>query len=298
MPALLLLLIVLLAVQPAQANLPRRVAIVDRFFPPAEFFASERDREVQLWMHGLLDVDSDRRREPYFHGDLVRLIASHPDIAFMLYPISSGLHPLDAILLNLREIGARLERQPVDAVLLAWESSTLISAFDEPLRPDGRERYKSRLRRWAEEGGDWRRTLAIIDELETLSSQGVLVVTIAGNGGRGMVNTFSFARGVVTVGAVEPELGSFVSDNPLVDRHEQAAYFAWRIDDDDGRPLGYDINGDGCADIPLSAVSGTKYPKRSWPPLKGSSFAAPMALKRILLGDEAARGCLARADQP
>ncbi|GGO76820.1 hypothetical protein GCM10011348_04940 [Marinobacterium nitratireducens] len=298
MPALLLLLVILLAAQPAVASLPRRVAIVDRFFPPAEFFASERDREVQLWMYGLLDVDSDRRREPYFHGDLVRLIASHPDIAFMLYPIPAGIHPLDAILLNLREIRARLAHQSVDAVLLAWESSTLISAFDEPFRPDARERYKSRLRQWAEEGGDWRRTLAIIDELETLSRQGVLVVTIAGNGGRGMVNTFSFAQGVVTVGALEPELGDFVSDNALVDRHEQAAYFARRIDDPDGIPQGYDINGDGCADIPLSVVSGKEYPKRSWPPLKGSSFAAPMALKRILLGDAAAGHCLAQAEQP
>lgn len=291
MPAILLLCLVLLSARPVEASVLRRVAIVDRFFPPAEFFASEREREVQLWLYGLLDVDSDRRKEPYFHGDLVRLIASHPDLAFLLYPISNRVHPLDSILLNLRELRARLPRQPIDAVLLAWESSTLISAFGQPLQPDGRERYKSRLRQWAEEGGDWNRTLAIIDELEFLANQGILVVTIAGNGGRGMVNTFSFARGVVTVGAVEQELNSFVSNNALVDRYEKAAYFAHRVDGLSGEPTGYDLDGDGCIDIPLSAVSSQHYPERSWPPLKGSSFAAPMAIKKMLLGDEFARAC-------
>ncbi|NVK41589.1 MAG: hypothetical protein HWE39_10145 [Oceanospirillaceae bacterium] len=275
------------------------MAIVDRFFPPTELFASERDREVQLWLYGLLDVDSDRRKEPYFHGDLVRLIASHPDLVFFNYPIGFDMHPLDAIVLNLREIRARFPEQPVDAVLLAWESSTLISAFGKPLRTDEREDYKSKLRTWAEEGGDWYRTLAIIEELEYLTSQGVLVVTIAGNGGRGTVNTFSFASGVVTVGAKEEELSDFVSNNALVDLHEQAAYFAYRVDDAQGVAAGYDLNGDGCADIPISAVSGRQYPKRSWPPLKGSSFAAPMALKKLLLGGAAsARNCTNGIDVP
>ncbi|MFC6673238.1 hypothetical protein [Marinobacterium aestuariivivens] len=251
---------------------------------------------MQLWMHGLLDADNDRRKEPYYHGDLIRLIASHPDFIFLLYPISGHGHALESILQNLRELRARLPSQNVDAVLLAWESSTLVSAFEKPLRRERKSQYKAQLQAWAGQGSDWNNTLAIIDQLEALAESGVAVITIAGNGGRGMVNTFSFARGVVTVGAIEDELGDFVSDNALVDRHEQAAYFALRVDSENGEPKGYDLDGDGCTDIPLSSLSGHRagrqdYPARSWPPLKGSSFAAPRALKKILLEGRSQRGC-------
>lgn len=286
MPAAILLLWLILFAAGLEAG--QRIAIVDRFFPPPEFFASEREREVQLWLYGLLDVDNDRRKEPYYHGDLVRMIASHPEFTFLLYPISRLGDPMVSILDNLRELRARLPRQRVDALLLAWESSTLISAFEQPLRPERRAQYRARLREWSGQGDDWDSTLAILEELEALIDSGITVVTIAGNGGRGMVNTFSFVDGVITVGAAEQELKGFISDNALVDLREQAAYFAHRIDNGQGEPIGYDIDGDGCLDIPLTALSGRQtghevLPERSWPPIKGSSFAAPRALKHILL---------------
>jgi hypothetical protein len=285
---LVLMLLLLDGFWQSSAQAARRVAIVDRFFPSASVSATEQEQGMQRWMYGMLDLDGDQVKEPYYHGDLVRLIAADSQLSFFLYPISSDMPPLDSILLNLREIRARLARQPVDAVLLSWESSTLISAFEAPLHRSRAARYLAQLEQWNEDGGNWSTTVAIIRELEALADQGVTVVTIAGNGGRGMVNTFSFAHGVTTVGAQEPELAGFVSDNALVDRHEPAAYFARLIRTDAGDPLGYDLDADGCPDIPVQSLSGYRagrgdFPASPWPPLKGSSFAAPAALKKMLL---------------
>ncbi len=290
----LCLLLLLPFVIPRGAEAGQRVAIVDRFFPALS--ASVQEQELQRWMYGMLDLDGDQIKEPYYHGDLVRLIAAHPELSFFLYPISSDRPPLDSIALNLREIRARLGRQPVDAVLLSWESSTLISAFEVPLHRSRAGHYLAQLEKWSETDGSWGPTLAIIRELEALADAGVTVVTIAGNGGRGMVNTFSFARGVITVGAIEPELANFVSDNALVDRREPAAYFARLLHAPAGGALGYDLDGDQCPDIPLQALSSYAnardvFPANPWPPLKGSSFAAPAALKKILLAANAAPAC-------
>ncbi|UTW12842.1 hypothetical protein [Marinobacterium rhizophilum] len=290
--ALSLLLLSFLFAPGGQAA--QRVAIVDRFFPALS--ASAQEQDLQRWMYGMLDLDGDQIKEPYYHGDLVRLIAAHPDLSFFLYPIASDRPPLESIVLNLREIRARLERQPVDAVLLSWESSTLISAFEVPLYRSRAAHYLTQLEEWNESGGNWASTVAIIRELEALADAGVTVVTIAGNGGRGMVNTFSFARGVITVGAIEPELANFVSDNALVDRREPAAYFARLLSTPDGVPLGYDLDGDLCPDIQLHTLSSYAsardgFPVNPWPPLKGSSFAAPAALKKILLAEHAGPVC-------
>lgn len=288
MPCLRVLFVLLIQLWVPRAEAGSRVAIVDRFFPASGPLATAQEQEMQRWMYGMLDLDDDQIKEPYYHGDLVRLIAAHPRLTFFLYPISSDMHPLDSIVLNLREIRARLERQPVDALVLSWESSTLISAFEVPLQRSRAGHYLAQLEKWSETDGSWASTLAIIRELEALVDAGVTVVTIAGNGGRGMVNTFSFARGVITVGAIEPELAHFVSDNALVDRREQAAYFARLLSAADGELLGYDLSGDLCADIPLARLSSYSQgardlPLRPWPPLKGSSFAAPAAVKKILL---------------
>ncbi|MCP8690182.1 S8 family serine peptidase [Marinobacterium sedimentorum] len=290
MPFLSIVFVLLIQLWLPQAKADSRVAIVDRFFPSPGSLATPQEQDMQRWMYGMLDLDGDQIKEPYYHGDLVRLIATHPRLSFFLYPISSDMHPLDSIVLNLREIRARLERQPVDVLVLSWESSTLISAFEVPLHRSRAAHYLATLEKWSQESGNWNSTLAIIRELEALVDAGVIVVTIAGNGGRGMVNTFSFARGVITVGAIEPELARFVSDNALVDRREQAAYFARLLSTPDGELLGYDLNGDLCADVPLAKLSSYDkgahdLPRRPWPPLKGSSFAAPAAVKKILLAD-------------
>ena len=278
------------------AGHPLRVAIIDRFYPPMEGFPDEDDRRSTNWMYGVVDLDRDREKEPYYHGDMVQLIAAHPGFSFFQYPMRRGNPPMDEILQNLREVRARLPRQPVEALVLSWESSSLISAFEKPLRRDHAQQYQARVRQWGETSPVWRATYRIIQELEALVGAGVTVYTIAGNGGRGMVNTFSFARGVVTVGAVEPELADFVASNAFVDVREQAAYEIVRVDDARGQPLGYDVDGDGCADIPLSKLTGSggagrELPRKAWQPIKGSSFAAPMALKKALLQRLGPRDC-------
>ena len=267
-----------------------RVVIIDRFFPPAEGFESDQQRDEHGWLYGMLDLDQDDQKEPFYHGDVVRLLAAHPKITFITYPIQEQRSPMAEILRNLRKINTRLAVQSVDALVLSWESSTLVSAFEKPLKLENAWRYKAEVKRMGEQHQEWKDTYQIILALEKLAEKGVSVYTIAGNGGSGMVNTFSFAAGVTTVGASEKELGHFVAENPFVDTHARAAYQVTRIDDSGGKALGYDIDGDECPDIPLDRLTGydsdrKEYPKSFWRPLLGSSFAAPVALKSALFSD-------------
>ncbi|WP_461536305.1 hypothetical protein [Spongorhabdus nitratireducens] len=273
-----------------------RVAIVDRFFPPVAGFTDDQQRDQHSWLYGLLDLDSDDRQEPFYHGDLVRLIAAHPGITFINYPITDDRKPMDSILLNLQKIHTRLAVQPVDALILSWESSTLISAFEQPLYPEKAEIYKQQIQQWGQQYPVWNSTYRIIRMLEALVAEGVAVYTIAGNGGRRMVNTFSFAEGVTTVGASESELSHYIADNPFVDIYAQAAYQLQRIDNQNGKPAGYDIDGDGCVDIPLQRLTSEgqqaeDLPRQFWKLLKGSSFAAPRALKQALFADLSLPAC-------
>lgn len=277
---------------PAAAGETFRVAIVDRFYPPVQGFATEEDRDRHTWLYGMLDLDDDEFKEPYYHGDIVRLIASDPRFIFVQYPLSGQGHPMADILRNLRVMQARQATIPVDALILSWESSTLVSAFDVPLSLGRVRHYKDIVRQWGDKYPEWRYTHEIILALEALVAEGVMVFTISGNGGRGMVNTFSFAEGVRTVGSIERELQHFIADNPFVDMRTRAAYQLTRVDNPAGKPLGYDIDGDGCVDIPLSKLtartgSNSDYPRHYWKTLKGSSFAAPAAMKGLLLEGQA-----------
>ncbi|WP_257279745.1 MULTISPECIES: hypothetical protein [unclassified Endozoicomonas] len=281
----------------AELQLPvYRVAIVDRFFPPAEGFENDEERVLHGWLYGMMDLDDDERQEPFYHGDVVRLIASHPQITFIQYPILDGKKPMSEILVNLKNIFARYAKQPVDAVLLSWESSTLISTFKAPLELERAGEYKDKVREMGQTDEVWKTTHQIIMALEALTAKGIQVYTIAGNGGTGMINTFSLADDVVTVGSVEPELKHFVANNPFVDTHAQAAYEVIRVDNSEGEPIGYDLNGDQCVDIPLDRLTGytrkvTEYPKKFWRLLTGSSFAAPAALKAALFANLPLRAC-------
>ncbi|SBS36275.1 hypothetical protein MAQ5080_03410 [Marinomonas aquimarina] len=262
------------------------VAIIDRFYPPLEAFQSEEDKYLHTSLYGLVDIDKDYRKERLYHGDIVQLIAHDPSITFLRYPINGQASPMREILHALTSINDRFEFTPIDSLVLSWESSTLISAFEEPLRLEHRERYIETIRQWGQEFPAWQDTYLVIRALEKLAAQGVQVFTISGNSGPRTINTLSFAAGVTTVGAIETELHYFIANNVFVDTHEQAAYALTRIDNQMGQPLGYDIDGDGCYDIPindLTSQSIDNLPDTIWPPIKGSSFAAPKALKKALI---------------
>ena len=190
-----------------------RVAILDRFFPPAEGFTSETQREHHLALYGLSDIDNDEQPEPFYHGDLVKMLAAHKNINFINYPIHNNQNPMADILENLHKIHIRMDVQPIDALVLSWESSTLISAFEQPLQKNKAEQYVETVKTMGKDSAVWLDTWKIIQELEALTNKGVAVYTIAGNGGRRMINTFSFAKGVITVGASEQELEHFVANN-------------------------------------------------------------------------------------
>ncbi|WP_210395164.1 hypothetical protein [Motiliproteus sediminis] len=289
------LLLICIATAAVAAPVQYRVAVIDRFYPSLETYQTERDISLDVALYGLADLNGDRRREPLYHGDLVTLIARHPQISFLHYPLTASSRPTHEILTNLRELRLRHQRTPVDALLLCWESSTLISAFDPPFNRDRAGAFKRLIDYWGIEDAVWRDTREIIDELEALADLGIRVVTIAGNGGKRMVNAFSFAEGVTTVGAEEAELRDFVADNPFVDTYAPAARVVRPLSGVDGSPAGFDINGDECADITATSLSGTNtgQPRRRM--IKGSSFAAPAALKTLLPGLAVETDCLTPA---
>lgn len=266
-----------------------KVAILDRFYPRLDGYGSDEDRSQHSWLYGMVDIDNDDVKEPFYHGDIVRMIAAHPRITFITYPIQDGRAPMSEILRNLQKIHARLKVQPLDALVLSWESSTLISTFKQPLQHSKAEEYKAVIQIMGRTDPVWADTYDIIHWLEKIVDQGVAVYTISGNGGRGMINTFSFAEGVLTVGASEQELRHYIADNPFVDIRAKAAYELKRVDDAEGNMLGYDINGDQCVDISKdrlsSAGSGKHYPEKYWRLLVGSSFAAPAALRSALFSE-------------
>ncbi len=272
------------SLQPTEARY--RVAVVDHFYPGDAVFKTQEERTTQRWLYGIVDLDRDWIREPYYHGDMVSLIAAHPLVSLIPYPVRNYNPPKHELLATLQRIKRQVflgER--IDAVLMSWESSTLISAFEKPLRLERAEAYKAQIRKWGESEETWLLTYEIIRTLEALVDSGVNVYTIAGNGGPGMVNTYSFANGVITVGAVEPELRRFVADNVFVDIHDHAAYLIRLISHAPGKPIGYAVNNDQCPDIPITCISGysptrSEYPSQSFWSIRGSSFAAPTALRR------------------
>lgn len=287
-PIALISLLILSICQPLHAEQRLfNIAIIDQFYPPMHPFETEEDRLQSTWLYGLVDIDNDLIKEPLFHGDVVQMIANDPSFVFFRYPLAGQTTPMKEILNALISIHDKYEKAPIDAVILSWESSTLVSSFETPLRRENRSKYVAMIEEWGNEFPSWKETYLVIRALEALTSKGVAVFTISGNSGSRSVNTLSFAEGVTTVGAAEEELSYFISDNAFVDTYEQAAYLLTRLDDAQGVPVGYDLDGDGCQDVPIQQVTGQSHidlPKSYWPPLKGSSFAAPKALKKALLG--------------
>lgn len=276
----------------AQGNY--NVALVDRFYPGDDYFYTNDDKALHIALYGMLDLDRDGNKEPLYHGDIVKRILKHPYINVISYKLSPNSLPIEGLLEQLEAIRRDLFwEEPIDAVLLPWESSTLISAFGEDLKRENVDYYMEELRSWGSQDSSWKTTLEIIQVLEDIVDYGGKVFTIAGNGGKRMVNTYSFARGVTTVGASEPELTHFIANNTFVDEYAPAAYTPIRLDDYAGYAIGYDLDGDSCSDIALNELSGAgnKLPKSHWKPLLGSSFAAPAALKKFVLGYSSMLDC-------
>jgi hypothetical protein len=227
-------------------------------------------------------------RENLYHGDLVRLFVHAEGIETIPFPIDETGSAKRQILARLRQIRAHLVGgERLDAVVFCWESSTLISAVADTLDPDDRPRYQEIIRTWGQEDEGWRLTSEIITALEDLVNEGLLVVTIAGNSGPAWVNTYTFAEGVMVVGAVEydPD-GEWATSNALIDTLAQSHYTIRLVAYQDRTGFGYDINEDGIVDIDLRRGSSWfrrfGSPRSTHRSLQGTSFAAPTALKNLL----------------
>jgi len=273
-----------LAARADTAPPPFRVAVVDVFGPAAGLQVGQGE----LVAEDAADIDGDGLRDPVWHGDLVSLYVRDEAIATVPFPVRSQTTVKRELLAHLRDIHRRnLAGDRFDAVMFCWESSTLISAFADTLRPADRDRYQETARRWGETSESWRLTHEIILALEQLVDDGLWVVTIAGNSGPRWVNTYTFARGVIVVGASESDPDrEWAVCNPLITTRAQSRY-AVKLVSETSRPVfGYDIDEDGIADIPLR-VGSSQYrnlglPRETHRILKGTSFAAPTALKRMV----------------
>ena len=87
-----------------------------------------------------------------------------------------------------------------------------------------------------------------------------------------------------------------MANNVFVDRHGRVAYLIRLVSDTSGRPIGYDVNNDQCADIPIACLSAysplrSEYPATSFWAIRGSSFAAPTALRRQLTAQYPVAAC-------
>jgi hypothetical protein len=257
-----------------------RVGVIDLFYPGDDAFASEKERQRALIAHDAVDIDGDWRRDPYYHGDIVSLYVAQEGIEVVAYPIREVAAPKPEILDHLRRIAS--EERRLDAVILAWESSTLMSAFGGTVEAERVRDYKQVIRYWAEQSDSWQLTWEIIRAMEDVVDAGVEVYTIAGNAGRGIVNTYSFAEGAHTVGAAEadPE-GRWIARNAFVDSVAQGVYRVRLVHGPHGEPLGYDLNEDGSPDVPVDRVSRRRGLREQGAILRGSSYAAPTALRLL-----------------
>ncbi len=281
---------------PPKATEPFRIAVVDLFYPGDDAFASDGDREYALMLNDAVDIDGDGHRDPYYHGDIVGLFASGEGIEIVPYRIDDVEHAKTEILSELRRIQLDvIAGNPLDAVVLSWESSTLLKNFGTKLSPDKRGAYKAIVKSWGERFPSWQTSYEIILALEALADAGLEVYTIAGNSGAGAVNTYSFAEGVHVIGGVEPDhRGRWIADNALVAARAKAAFKVRFVIGDSPTVAGYDIDEDGLPDIPVRHMSGYKArpmapPRQTHTVLKGSSYAAPTALKQRVLLDAGLR---------
>jgi len=282
---LLWTLIVLAPVCRAAADPVRyRIAVVDMFVA-----ADDTASALDLLAAGAPDLDGDGQPERMGHGDLVCLFLDAPGLETVPFPVHDAARAKTGILARLDEIRARRAAgERLDAVMLCWESSTRISAFgDGGLDPARRAEYRAVLRDWGREHSGWRLTAAIIDRLEALAADGVIVVTIAGNAGPRWVNTYSFAEGVIVVGAAEPDEDLvWAARNALIGMWNRSRFPVRLVSEADRPAYGYDLDGDGVADVDLRR--GSSWYRRfravrdSRLVLSGTSCTAPQALRGLL----------------
>lgn len=264
-----------------------RVAVIDVFAPDATPRNAAADQN-ELIADDAFDLDADGLRDPIYHGDLVCTFLRGGRIETVAFPVPGRGDVKSDLLARLREIDVRKRAgDAIDAVMFCWESSTLVSAFGDTLRECDRERYRETIRAWGQTSDDWRRTYEIILALEQLARDGVNVVTIAGNSGRAWVNTYTFARDVMVVGAIEADPdGEWATSNSLITTRARSVYTVRLVTDADRPAFGYDVDGDGVRDF--SVLPGSSYLqghgalRDGQRVLKGTSFAAPAALREMV----------------
>jgi len=136
-------MITLTTAHAAQDDPSYRVAVVDMFWIPeaAEAYQGE------LIAADAADIDGDGLRNNIYHGDLASLFMATDGVESVPFPVRDPARPKEEILARLGEVLARSRSgEDFSAVMLCWESSTLISSIDRELAPEKRGSYKEIVR--------------------------------------------------------------------------------------------------------------------------------------------------------
>ena len=260
------------------------VSVIDMFYESSFPPGSDTHTQSELISADAIDIDNDGVRDLVLHGDIVSTLLQAPFISIRKFPIKTHRYAREEIRAQLLQIHSLLSQgEKIDAVLLCYEASTFSRYFDSELKKEDAQSYAIKLRSWAKDDNRWEVTADIINLLETLSHQGVSVVTIAGNSGKSMVNTYSFAKDITIVAGEEAdERGVWISNNPFINKKTRSTYQAVLIEQSQSKK-GYSLGPSQQIDIPIEQTSFAAYGGVSKGALlRGSSYAAPVALRTML----------------
>ncbi|MCK7467629.1 MAG: hypothetical protein MZU91_05540 [Desulfosudis oleivorans] len=114
----------------------------------------------------------------------------------------------------------------------------------------------------------------LIKKIEQVTSQNKPVYIGAGNDSNNY-NLLGLAQGATNVGGtVAGQVNPYFSYHSDIQRMEESVFFPVVVD------KGYDLDGNGCADVPLSEISSKG--KLSKGMISGTSFSTPLALGKDL----------------
>ncbi len=262
-----------------------RVAVIDNFYPERTTFSSTESRNLFTLGYGR-DIDGDDKADPILHGDLVAIFWEDPRIEIV--KIAAPYQDLVTGLLgSLNQIERRIARgEHFDAISISMEFGMPRFVFvDEdkgPILMEERVLYREIIREWSLMEDHPKRLMfraanEILNQLERIAALGPRIFIPIGNSGPRYVNVLSFAPGVETVGSSGSfGLDTWATNTGLVTLKGPVRFEVIRVWE------GYDITGDGVADIPLEDTSSLG--RGFGPDLVGTSFTVPVAAKAELLG--------------
>ena len=197
------------------------------------------------------------------------------------------------IIASLESVLGELKSNPnaYDALNMSLSSritySDLSKILGVTVNNDNVDVYQDAIRNWLLNKGEkegFPTTAKVVKLLEEIASYGVDIYIAAANvndDSDDELNLYSIAKNTTTVGAnnTSGSRADFSFNNSLIDTWTLGEIEVKKVKNASGQLLGYDLNGDGVADIDGKYTSGGSSVN---PFLKGTSFASPYKLSSSL----------------